>query len=520
MTDSFLPQTTSLGMITISEVYDFYDCPRLFLASNTSGSKYLGVSVAEDFDTHDVLLVGISSDRLARLKLGVIDLWQAFRFPESENAYILRIGYNDRESCVLEVLPNTLTEDQLPLPGVHLFHNSTIPHFDCIRPRILTRPRINAGLPGLDNLARMMAYLSSAINVSAGIETRELDTDRRPAPIVAGFPVAGSYELELFSPITESDTSIDINRRALARVLVGLRDASVATELQRPEAIIENSEYGLNARMCDLLAKMCSSLLDGDLEFKVDWNPDLPPSSSVAEIGVVKLSEKTSVFLSAAANKLREDVERQIEIVGGVVDLSDRERYTDSEEKANSKQIKILASDEAGRSKIYTVYVTPSVYEIALTAHRDRRLVGVKGTVVGRNRVLVDIAKFDLLGVQETSQTETRSERPARTVSPSHFRRGGNSLLHQLKAGIEAGEIASCFTLNDFRLWVRECNITKPDGSPYAPESIRKALDNACVGSTSTANTGELSNCIKRVTLNAGGRRLTYFKFIEQLPST
>jgi hypothetical protein len=114
---SFLPIDSFLGDLKIVEVYVFYDCPRLFACRNTCGQFFLAVWL-EDTEEADLwLYVSLSAQRLAAIRTGQIDLYDAFRSAENHWVYQVTTYYDERVSKIETISCDTLDDDWLPERG-------------------------------------------------------------------------------------------------------------------------------------------------------------------------------------------------------------------------------------------------------------------------------------------------------------------------------------------------------------------------------------------------------------------
>lgn len=114
-----LPQNTILGRLRIEVVYQFYDIPRLFTCSNNSGTKYLVLSIFDDYEKYGWLYLPISTDRLSSLFNKGLMLQQAFILPEDGYLYRVESNFNG-DAFVDHIFPEQIDKDDLPNEGVFL----------------------------------------------------------------------------------------------------------------------------------------------------------------------------------------------------------------------------------------------------------------------------------------------------------------------------------------------------------------------------------------------------------------
>lgn len=130
---SYLPQATLLGHLKLLEIYEFYDLPRLFLGKNRSGQHYLALSVEEDENFHLWLYVAMSKSRLHRLRVGQLELRDAYVKAEDGMVFKVVTGSPTQPDTVEGILCPNLPAEWLPVAGEFLSlrpsqKNATIDH--------------------------------------------------------------------------------------------------------------------------------------------------------------------------------------------------------------------------------------------------------------------------------------------------------------------------------------------------------------------------------------------------------
>jgi hypothetical protein len=115
-----LTQNRTVGQLSIVEVFAYFDGPRLFLAENAAGQRYLVASLDSDADTDTWLLTAISERRVLQLSEGVMDVRTAFLNPELETLYQITSSASGELLSSIALVPADLTDDLLPEPEVFL----------------------------------------------------------------------------------------------------------------------------------------------------------------------------------------------------------------------------------------------------------------------------------------------------------------------------------------------------------------------------------------------------------------
>lgn len=117
---NFLQPNDALGRLVIEETFLYFDGPRLFVAENAAGQKFL-INCLDSDDLQDYWLSSaISERRLFALKDGVLPLREAFSVPEL--GYVIRFS-TTRDGVLRQhqiIQPNELHADDLPDPEVFL----------------------------------------------------------------------------------------------------------------------------------------------------------------------------------------------------------------------------------------------------------------------------------------------------------------------------------------------------------------------------------------------------------------
>lgn len=115
-----LPVGTPLGILSIGEVIEYYDFPRLFVCHSNLGQSYVALSIADDEESYDWLYLAVSERRKSALLQGQLPLAVAFNTPES--GYVIKVVTyaTDREPLVSYLFPEQISADDLPAPDYTL----------------------------------------------------------------------------------------------------------------------------------------------------------------------------------------------------------------------------------------------------------------------------------------------------------------------------------------------------------------------------------------------------------------
>jgi hypothetical protein len=116
----FLKQNDVLGQLAEERLFVYYDGPRLFIAENPAGQKYLVNCLDSDEFGSEWLLTAISERRLFALTDGKVSLREAFTRPEISTVFRLKTSLDGDFREIQRLQPSELSDEELPSPGVLL----------------------------------------------------------------------------------------------------------------------------------------------------------------------------------------------------------------------------------------------------------------------------------------------------------------------------------------------------------------------------------------------------------------
>jgi hypothetical protein len=108
--------------LSIVEVFDAYDGPRLFSARDAAGVLYLALWVDDMEDESIWLYLPLSASRMAELQQGQLDLRSAFLAPEMNTVFRVRESARGGMRTSETLPPTAIPHDELPTPGEYLHH--------------------------------------------------------------------------------------------------------------------------------------------------------------------------------------------------------------------------------------------------------------------------------------------------------------------------------------------------------------------------------------------------------------
>lgn len=118
MFSSLLPQSTPLGELTLTGVYDYYDKPILFSCKNTDGVIFLAILVFEEGPNSTWLYASMSEFREEQIYAGRIDLHDAFA--KQEDGILHKVTRSHDQEKVELISTESINNVDLPKPGILL----------------------------------------------------------------------------------------------------------------------------------------------------------------------------------------------------------------------------------------------------------------------------------------------------------------------------------------------------------------------------------------------------------------
>lgn len=197
----------------------------------------------------------------------------------------------------------------------------------------------------------------------------------------------GSFVATLECPVTPPagrafrPSGPPFERRVTERIMRGLGQLHTAVMDGRVDALVDGYENGLNANMCEALLSLRDHPGDLQIEFGVSWSKRLASPLDLPR--AVLIEERGFEFLVQTARALRESDESvERELRGLIVKLSTVN--TDFTVPQNVVFVEgriatLRFTDERGRRQHAKMSLAADDYKIACEAHRDKKLVAVRG---------------------------------------------------------------------------------------------------------------------------------------------
>lgn len=106
--------------MTMIDVFDFYDQPCLFSCKDEAGNVFLALLIHDDPFIERWLYLETPPIIMANLEAARMDLYTAFRCPQSGMVWACHYDRPSNSWNVGEILPSSLKISELPVPGEFL----------------------------------------------------------------------------------------------------------------------------------------------------------------------------------------------------------------------------------------------------------------------------------------------------------------------------------------------------------------------------------------------------------------
>ncbi len=207
----FIPDNEVLGELTVQDIFVYFDGPRLFVAANAAGQRYL-VNCIDAEDTSDTwLAVAVSDRRLFALKDGAFEIRNAFNKPELGRVYELVV--DKRSGDLIRVItrnPNELPDEELPEPGVLIAFETAAEgqvnaallarqlNSSVVLLRLFSNSQAEAPAKSVgDILSSFEQYISTKLDRALNAATGLIEAAQRPFQVNIVGTFAGSFGIEI-----------------------------------------------------------------------------------------------------------------------------------------------------------------------------------------------------------------------------------------------------------------------------------------------------------------------------------
>ena len=104
----------------MEQILEYYDVPQIMTATDVTGTHYLCTLYGEDEFGYKYLGVQISEPRLMAFIHGQVDLRDAYKYPEVDNALYIVTAHQGELAATTMLQPQDVSDDMLPEKGYYL----------------------------------------------------------------------------------------------------------------------------------------------------------------------------------------------------------------------------------------------------------------------------------------------------------------------------------------------------------------------------------------------------------------
>jgi hypothetical protein len=221
----------------------------------------------------------------------------------------------------------------------------------------------------------------------------------------------GSFGLTIEMPISPSSPEnieqMPFERRIMVRIAHGL--LALRKSSQEADVSILTNDYrkGFNANIYETMQDLMQSLMDCQIEFTFAWSTEYSLPQELSNIGMIRLIPSSVLpYLESAAKQLRKSSESQdATVTGKIVQLRGDGKIGEEDvddldsSSIESKMIIIEWETEKGMRSLIRAVLSQEDYKLACDAHRDGKVISVKGKPEkpGKHLILTSPTDFKVL---------------------------------------------------------------------------------------------------------------------------
>jgi len=207
----------------------------------------------------------------------------------------------------------------------------------------------------------------------------------------------GSFIATVESPVApvlggpSAPISMPFERRVVERIFRGVKTLHDAVLDGRGDALLGGWGKGLNANMCESLVRLRGSDTETVLEFSAHWSRRIAPRDGLG--APIRIDRTGFELLEAAGRALRATTAGEVRDLSGKITALATARTggdedEDDDDGDDTDRVATLRFDESGRGRFQNarVVLEESDYKIACDAHRDGRVVSLRGRLDKRGK--------------------------------------------------------------------------------------------------------------------------------------
>ncbi len=341
-----LPEDTYLGHLQITDVYAYYDGPRLFAATNSANRMFLALSVEETKDMSRWLFSPLSKRRLQSLVNGDLELRSAFVL--AEDSYVYDVSVGPHEDHVVAIKATDISPEDLPNPGEFLLGDSTLALLEgtqvahvhaaqrhretlrlALRPHHISGTEAPSWLVGqvLVSVQELVSAIGQAIAGVATTRGRINPDILKATELRAVGSFAGSFGVELVAAESPDPFGGSLMADSLA-ALDSLLDAGAN------ESRLADSLDKLRVRAASKYVSFISLLVDSETDMTFDWG-----STANGRGSFRKLNAEFLFTVSHALSLSDISTKTTYMVTGTLIGLNTRTGWFEIEDQVNGDRI-------------------------------------------------------------------------------------------------------------------------------------------------------------------------------------
>lgn len=215
-----------------------------------------------------------------------------------------------------------------------------------------------------------------------------------------------SIEMPLSPSLSENIEQIPFERRIMIRIARGLLAIRKSNQEANVSILTNDYKRGFNANLYEIMQDLMQSLQDHQIEFTFAWSPEYVLPQELENMTAIRLVPASVLpFLESATKSLRRsDESRDTTIIGKIVQLHGDgkigEELDDLESSFNDKGMIVIEWEtEKGKPRLIRVKLSQEDYRLACDAHRDEKMISIKGKPEkpGKYLILTSSTDFRIL---------------------------------------------------------------------------------------------------------------------------
>ncbi len=389
---NILPESTHLGILKITNVYEYFDIPCLFSCENNSGQIFIAVWIDETENDNEWLYVPVSKVRLKQITSGNIDLRDTFL--KSEDNFVLKVTLSkqDENSQVETIVCSEISEEYLPEANQFIESNlqtSSVTRKDSLKQKAIALQReilkitldfsniyssckneaplkeLGNILVSLQELFNAIGQLKKGVSTANGSVSQEIKAEARFNIMAVS---SGSFVTEIAAAESGNLFNESLANEIIEEFIQVINSSENQEELTK---IIKKFKIRAARKYRDFLIKLQTA----GTQLKIDWESPIPNKG-----GSVFLKETTINNALMIINQVQPEPPQIINVTGTLIGGNKRSKRFEIEDDNDRKTYKGAIAQTALNSSVIltldkryefvleeTKKINPSTNEVSCT---------------------------------------------------------------------------------------------------------------------------------------------------------